>query len=145
MLTAMVQEHERGLGGWHAEWETLPEIFLLAAGALAHMAHVVDGMEAYEEHMTYNLGATHGLILSEAIAIALAKHMGRSPAHQLVEHAAHRALESGRPLRDLLLEDQEVRAHLSPAEIDSLLDPKNYTGSAASMIQQVLTDEKKHR
>ena len=23
MLTAMVQEHERGLGGWHAEWETL--------------------------------------------------------------------------------------------------------------------------
>jgi 3-carboxy-cis,cis-muconate cycloisomerase len=95
--------------------------------------------------MTYNLGATHGLILSEAIAIALAKHMGRSPAHQLVEHAAHRALESGRPLRDLLLEDQEVRAHLSPAEIDSLLDPKNYTGSAASMIQQVLTDEKKHR
>jgi 3-carboxy-cis,cis-muconate cycloisomerase len=145
MLTAMVQEHERGLGGWHAEWETLPEIFLLAAGALAHMAHVVDGMEVYEEHMTYNLGATHGLILSEAIAIALAKHIGRSPAYQLVEHAAHRALESGRPLRDLLLEDQEVRAQLSPAEIDSLLDPKNYTGSAASMIQQVLTDEKKRR
>jgi 3-carboxy-cis,cis-muconate cycloisomerase len=145
MLTAMVQEHERGVGGWHAEWETLPEIFLLAAGALAHMAHVGDGMEVYEEHMTYNLGATHGLILSEAIAIALAKHIGRSPAHQLVEHAAHRALESGRPLRDLLLEDQEVRAHLSPAEVDSLLDHKNYTGSAASMIQQVLTDEKKHR
>jgi 3-carboxy-cis,cis-muconate cycloisomerase len=145
MLTAMVQEHERGLGGWHAEWETLPEIFLLAAGALAHMAQVVDGLEVYEEHMTYNLGATHGLILSEAIAIALAKHIGRLPAHQLVEHAAHRALESGRPLRDVLLEDQEVRAHLSPAEVDSLLDPKNYTGSATSMIQQVLTDEKKHR
>jgi 3-carboxy-cis,cis-muconate cycloisomerase len=145
MLTAMVQEHERGLGGWHAEWETLPEIFLLAAGALAHMAQVVDGLEVSEEHMTYNLGATHGLILSEAIAIALAKHIGRSPAHQLVEHAAHCALESGRPLRDLLLEDQEVRAHLSPAEVDSLLDPKEYTGSAASIIQQVLTDEKKHR
>jgi 3-carboxy-cis,cis-muconate cycloisomerase len=145
MLTAMVQEHERGLGGWHAEWETLPEIFLLAAGALAHMAHVVDGLEVYDEHMTHNLGATHGLILSEAIAIALARHIGRSPAHQVVEHAAHRALESGRPLRDLLLEDQEVRAHLSPAEIDALLDPKNYTGSAASMIQQVLANEKKHR
>jgi 3-carboxy-cis,cis-muconate cycloisomerase len=145
MLTAMVQEHERGLGGWHAEWETLPEIFLLAAGALAHLEHVVDGLDVYEEHMTYNLGATHGLILSEAMAIALARHIGRSPAHQLVEHAAHRALESGRALRDLLLEDQEVRARLSSAEIDSLLDPKNYTGSAASMIQQVLTDEKKHR
>jgi 3-carboxy-cis,cis-muconate cycloisomerase len=145
MLTAMVQEHERGLGSWHAEWETLPEIFLLAAGALDHMAHVVDGLEVYEEHMTHNLAATHGLILSEAVAIALAKHMGRSSAHQLVERAAHRALESGRPLRDLLLEDQELRTHLSPAEIDGLLDPKNYTGSAASMIQQVLSDQKKHR
>ena len=145
MLTAMVQEHERGLGGWHAEWETLPEIFLLAAGALVHMVHVVDGLEVYEEHMMHNLAATHGLILSEAVAMALAKRIGRSSAHQLVEHAAHRALESGRPLRDLLLEDREVRAHLSPAELDSLLDPKNYTGSAASMIQQVLADEKRHR
>ncbi len=145
MLTAMVQEHERGLGGWHAEWTTLPEIFLLTAGALAHLAHVADGLDVYEEHMTHNLGATHGLILSEAVAIALAKNIGRSLAHQLVEHAAHRALESGRPLRDLLLEDQQVRAHLSPAEIDALLDPKNYTGSAESMIQQVLADEKKHR
>jgi 3-carboxy-cis,cis-muconate cycloisomerase len=145
MLTAMVQEHERGLGGWHAEWETLPEIFLLAAGALAHLAHVVDGLEVYEEHMTHNLGATHGLVLSEAVAIALAKYIGRAPAHQLVERSAHRALESGRPLRDLLLEDQEVRAHLSSAEIDALLDPRNYTGSAASMIQKVLADEKTKR
>ncbi len=145
MLTAMVQEHERGLGGWHAEWETLPEIFLLAAGALAHMAHVVDGLDVHEEHMTHNLGATHGLIFSEAIAIALAKHIGRAPAHRLVERAAHRALESGRALRDLLLEVHDVRARLSPAEVDALLEPKNYTGSAESMIQQVLADEKKHR
>ena len=27
LLTAMVQEHERGLGGWHAEWETIPKFF----------------------------------------------------------------------------------------------------------------------
>jgi 3-carboxy-cis,cis-muconate cycloisomerase len=145
MLSAMVQEHERGLGGWHAEWETLPEIFLLAAGALAQMARMLDGIEVFAEHMTHNLGATHGLLLSEAVAIALAKRIGRSPAHQLVERAAHRALESGRPLRDLLLEDQEVRAHFSSAEIDGLLDPQNYTGSAASMIQRVLADEKKSR
>ncbi|MFZ3215747.1 MAG: 3-carboxy-cis,cis-muconate cycloisomerase [Candidatus Acidiferrales bacterium] len=145
MLAAMVQEHERGLGGWHAEWETLPEIFLLAAGALAHLTHVVDGLEIYAEHMAHNLAATHGLILTEAVAIALAKHLGRQPAHQLVEKIAHRALDSGRPLRDLLLEDPEARAHLSPAEIDGLLEPGNYTGSARAMIQQVLADHKKTR
>jgi 3-carboxy-cis,cis-muconate cycloisomerase len=41
MLTAMTQEHERGLGGWHAEWETLPEIVSLSAGALHQMAEIV--------------------------------------------------------------------------------------------------------
>ena len=64
MLAAMVQEQERGLGGWHAEWETLPEIFLLAAGALSHAMQIVVGLEVHEEKMTHNLAATHGLILS---------------------------------------------------------------------------------
>ena len=55
MLAAMPQEHERGLGGWHAEWETLPEIFLLAAGALSHTTQIVNGLEVYEDKMAHNL------------------------------------------------------------------------------------------
>jgi 3-carboxy-cis,cis-muconate cycloisomerase len=46
-------------------------------------------------------------------------------------------------LQDVLVEDKQVRDHLSPTEIDKLLDPKNYTGSAESMIDQVLADHKK--
>jgi 3-carboxy-cis,cis-muconate cycloisomerase len=143
MLAAMVQEHERGLGGWHAEWETLPEIFLLAAGALSHTIQIVSGLEVHEEKMARNLAATHGLILAEAVAIALAKHMGRMPAHHLIEQASRKALESSRTLRDVLAEDKQVRDHLSTAEMDKLLDPKNYMGSAASMIDRVLADHKR--
>ncbi|WP_259698744.1 lyase family protein, partial [Pseudomonas frederiksbergensis] len=33
MFAAMPQEHERSLGLWHAEWETLPEICCLVSGA----------------------------------------------------------------------------------------------------------------
>ncbi len=108
MLSAMVQEHERGLGGWHAEWETLPEIFLLAAGALAHMTQIVEGLEVHEEKMADNLAATHGLILAEAVAIALAKTLGRTSAHKLIEKVSHQVLESGRSLQDALLQDKEV-------------------------------------
>ena len=145
MLAAMPQEHERGLGGWHAEWETLPEIFLLAAGALSHTTQIVNGLEIHEEKMTHNLAATHGLILAEAVAIALAKRMGRMPAHHLIEKASHQALESARTLREVLLEEKQVREHLSAAEIEMLLDPRNYTGSAESMIERVLADHKKQR
>jgi 3-carboxy-cis,cis-muconate cycloisomerase len=69
--------------------------------------------------------------------------MGRMPAHRLIEQASRKALESGRSLQDVLVEDKQVRDHLSPTEIDKLLDPKNYTGSAESMIDQVLADHKK--
>ena len=135
MLAAMPQEHERALGGWHAEWETLPEIFMLAAGALAHTTQIASGLEVHEDKMAHNLEATRGLILAEAVAIALAKDMGRMPAHYLIEKASRQALESGRTLKDVLLEDKQVGEHLKPAEIEKLLDPKHYTGSAESMIE----------
>jgi 3-carboxy-cis,cis-muconate cycloisomerase len=142
MLTAMVQEHERGLGGWHAEWETLPEICMLTAGALSHTTQVVEGLEIHEAKIAQNLGATHGMILAEAVAFALAKDVGRLPAHDLVEQAYRRALKDARPLRDVLIEDAKVRAHLSAADLARLLDPKNYLGSAEKMARDVLAARK---
>ena len=139
MLAAMVQEHERGLGGWHAEWETLPEICLLSAGALSHTTQVIEGLEIHDSKIAGNVAITHGLILAEAVAMALAKHIGRSPAHDLVEQACHRASKESLPLDDILLEDKSVRAHLSAADLARLLDPKNYTGSAEKMARDVLS------
>jgi 3-carboxy-cis,cis-muconate cycloisomerase len=138
MLTAMVQEHERGLGGWHAEWETLPEIFSLAAGALAAMAQVMSGLELDPERMAQNLDATRGLILAEAVTMALAAHLGKEPAHALVEEACRTAIIGKRHLRDVLAEDSRVKAHLSAADLTRLLDPSNYTGLAETFVQRVL-------
>ena len=119
--------------------------FCSQPGALSHTTQIVNGLEVHEEKMTHNLAATHGLILAEAVAIALAKRMGRMPAHHLIEKASHQALESARTLREVLLEEKQVREHLSAAEIEMLLDPRNYTGSAESMIERVLADHKKQR
>ena len=55
MLSTMVQEDERGLGNWHAEWETLPEIFRLAAGALHEMKELVPRLEVDAARMRHNL------------------------------------------------------------------------------------------
>src|SRR5690349_18920758 len=44
MIAAMPQEHERGLGGWQAEWVTLPELVLLTAGAARSIATVVESL-----------------------------------------------------------------------------------------------------
>ena len=109
MLTAMVQEHERGLGDWHAEWDTLPEICCLAAGALAQLAQVLEGLELDPARMAANLEATRGLVLAEAVTMALGGKIGRLPAHHLVEGACRRAAAEDRHLRDVLEADAEVR------------------------------------
>lgn len=145
MLSSMVQEHERGLGGWHAEWETLPDICTLTAGALAHLTYILDGLVIHEDKMAANLGITKGQNLSEAVAVALAEKTGRLPAHKTMERASRRAAESGRPLKDVLMEDAEVRKQLSAADLTRLLDPSNYIGSAEKMIGQVLSGKKNRK
>jgi 3-carboxy-cis,cis-muconate cycloisomerase len=138
MLSAMVQEHERGLGGWHAEWQTLPEICLLSAGALSHLTAVVSSPEVLTEKMSSDLNLTLGLILSEAVSMALAAHIGKQPAHELIERACRSAIDSGAHLRDVLLADHDVTRHLPADEIHRLLDPANYTGIARDSIERVL-------
>ena len=138
MLGAMTQEHERGLGGWQAEWETLPAIFRLSAAALDFTAEVIDGLEVDRERMLANLEGTRGLVLSEAISAALAVSIGRPRAHALLEAACRRAVEEKRNLRDVLMEMPEVRACLDETDLHRLLDPKNYLGSARIFIDRVL-------
>ena len=143
MLAAMVQEHERGLGGWHAEWETLPEICLLTAGALAHSIQILDGLKIHQAAMTENLNAAHGLMMAECVAMVLAKKIGRAAAHELVERASHQAIDTGKSFREVLLGDAEISKNFSAADINRSLDPKQYTGAAREMIDRVLAASKK--
>jgi 3-carboxy-cis,cis-muconate cycloisomerase len=138
LLAAMPQEHQRGLGGWHAEWETLPELFRLAAGALRHTAEVIEGLQVDPARMRANLDLTRGLTMAEAAMMALAPRQGRLEAHDRIEAACRRALAEGRHLREILAEDPETAA-LG----DLLLDPAAHVGLAGALVDRVLaaTDE----
>jgi 3-carboxy-cis,cis-muconate cycloisomerase len=145
MLSAMVQEQERGLGGWHVEWETLPEIVRLTAGALHHLTTTVSELEIDPERMRQNLDLTHGLIFAEAVTMALAEKMPRSEAHELVDLACKRAQSSRRDLRLVLAQDAIIKTNLSEAELDRLFTPANYLGVADQFIDRVLASSTEHR
>jgi 3-carboxy-cis,cis-muconate cycloisomerase len=138
LLHAMLQEHERGLGGWQVEWETLPEIFRLTSAALSRAIETASGLEVDEVRMKSNLEATNGLALSEAVSSALAAFTGRSDAHDLLESASRQAIDQKKHLRDVLQSIPEIRKHISDSELDSLFDPKNYLGSTHRFIERVL-------
>jgi len=145
MLAAMVQEQERGLGGWQAEWETLPDIVRLTAGALHHLTTTVSDLEIDPERMRQNLDVTHGLIFAEAVTMALAEKMPRSDAHELLQLASKRALSERRELRSVLSQDVILKASLSEAELERLFTPANYLGVADQFIDRVLASTAAHR
>jgi 3-carboxy-cis,cis-muconate cycloisomerase len=138
MLGAMVQEHERGLGGWHAEWETLPEICMLTAGALARGIEVIEDLQVDARRMRADLDATHGLIMAEAVSMALARHIGRQDAHELIEAACLKAMRTRKHLREVLAAEPRVTKHLSRAQIDRALDPAHYLGQAREFVARAL-------
>ena len=71
LLSAMPQEHERGLGGWQAEGPVLAELFELTHGAIRAMAEVIEGLEVSEAAMARNLAAAGvGLDTAESEALA---------------------------------------------------------------------------
>jgi 3-carboxy-cis,cis-muconate cycloisomerase len=142
MLGAMPQEHERSLGLWHAEWETLPELCCLVSGSLQQALQAVAGLEVDADRMAGNLEQTRGLVLAEAVSIALAQRIGRDAAHHLVEQCCKRAVADGRHLRGVLGESAEVRQELNDAELDRLLDPTFYLGEARRWVERALAEHR---
>lgn len=140
VLASMVQEEERGLGGWHAEWETLPEIVQLSGGALHHLTEMLPGLEVDTDRMQQNLEMTRGLIFAEAVAVALADRMGKMPPHLLVEAACKKAIRDRRDLKEVLLEEPGFRGYLAPADIESLFEVRNYLGSAEEFVRRTLEE-----
>jgi 3-carboxy-cis,cis-muconate cycloisomerase len=145
MLSAMIQEDERGLGGWHAEWETLPEIVCLTAGAMHQLATVVPRLEIDVKRMRENLELTKGLIFAEAITTALGEKISRSHARELIDAAGERAIKDQRHLRDVINDDQKIAEHLAGGQLDKLFDARNYAGTSSAFIDAVIENYKSQK
>jgi 3-carboxy-cis,cis-muconate cycloisomerase len=143
LLEAMIEDHERATGPWEIEWLALPEIFMLAAGALAQTRFVLEGLQVNEQKMRDNIFITKGLIMSEAVMMGLGDRMGRNYAHDVVYDICREVVKTGRPLIDLLEENDEIKKHADRKELEKMVDPANYLGVAGEMVDRVLAMRKK--
>ncbi len=140
LFSAMPQEHERSLGLWHAEWETLPEICCLVSGSLQQARLLAENLEVDAARMARNLELTQGLVLAEAVSIVLAQRVGRDTAHHLLEQCCKRAVAEQRHLRAVLADEPQVTAELSGAELDDLLNPAHYLGQAQVWVERAVAE-----
>ena len=142
LMEAAVADHERSTGPWEIEWIALPEVFLLASGCLAQSRDMVAGLQVDEKRMRANLDLTGGLVVTEAVMMGLAPHLGRQRAHDVIYDISRKVVETGKPLLDLLAGDPEISPHVTRKELEAMVDPGGYVGLAGEMVDRVLALEK---
>jgi 3-carboxy-cis,cis-muconate cycloisomerase len=129
-LSGMVQEHERGVGGWQAEWTTVTDIVQATGLAAESMAEVAEGLTIDANRMGQNIAATQGTIFAERAMMLLGPALGRDVAHKLIDEATRKSAALGCQLNEVLRGMPEVTKVLDAATLASLDSPQNYLGIA---------------
>jgi adenylosuccinate lyase len=137
----LVHDHERDGRSWKAEWNAIPLATLATGKTLALLAEVLEHLEVHAGRMRANLDATHGFVLSETIMLALAAKVGKQSAHRLVYDASLAARHDGTEFKAAMLGAPLIMEHLSPADVEELLDYERCVGQCAAMVERVLASD----
>jgi 3-carboxy-cis,cis-muconate cycloisomerase len=132
LTTGIAEEHERGLGGWQAEWGALSQALAYTGGAARHVLDTLNELEVDAERMRSNMSE---LIGAEHASFVLAERVGRAKGHELVGKAA-----AAGSFREGLL-----AAGLAADEADRVLDASSYLGAADAFVDRALALYEAHR
>lgn len=138
MMSGIAQAHERSAGLWHAEWETLDDIIGLAAGSVEKAIELLSGLEVNKNRMLQNIELTKGLVFAESVALALAKKIGKTPAHQLVKEACQKSKVENIHLREVLA---KMDFNINEKELEDLFKPENAIGKSLEIIDEILNQK----
>jgi 3-carboxy-cis,cis-muconate cycloisomerase len=137
-LTGMAQEHERGAGGWQAEWPTLGAAVQSTGAAVASLADAIAGLNIDPERMRQNIERTNGAIFAERVIALTAPKAGKDAAQALVAAALTRSREVGKSFRDALMSSPDASRLLTADELNTIDAPEQYLGSAEVLRQRLL-------
>lgn len=137
-LTGMVQEHERAVGGWHAEWPTIADAVQTTGSALSAMADVAAELSVHPDRMRANIERTNGAVFAERAMMLMTDSVGRESAHLLVSDALARSRETGSTFREALMGMPEVVRAIPADELRTIDVPEDYLGAAETLRVQLL-------
>jgi len=129
-LSAMVAEHERGVGGWQSEWPTVASIVQSTGSAASSLAEVAEGLSVDCARMRKNISNTNGLIFAERVMMLLAGELGRDVAQKLLEGTIQKSIRQNQDLGAMLAQLPEVNSRLTRSVLRQLEIPEQYLGSA---------------
>jgi 3-carboxy-cis,cis-muconate cycloisomerase len=137
-LAGMPQEHERGVGGWHAEAATVAEAVQATGAALAAVAGIAEALSVDPDRMKANIAATGGVVFAERAVMMLAPKLGREAAQRIVAKAIDAARSGGRQFAEALAADRQAAEAIGPTELSTLDSPEAYLGVAEELRRRLL-------
>ena len=130
---------ERDLTNSSCERVIFPETCVLTDHILKLTEGIIANLRFFPENIKRNLELMRGLNMGEAVMIELAKRgVGRQEAHEIVRTSAMEARESGRHMKDVLMSRPEVTEFISAEEIEGVMDPEGYIGTAVEQVEAVV-------
>jgi adenylosuccinate lyase len=134
--------HERDISHSSVERMIGPDATVTLDFALARLTGVIEKLVVYPERMRANLEASHGLVHSQQVLLALTqKGVSREDAYRLVQKAAMTSWHSGADFAAVLKADEEVTAAMTEAEIDALFDLAHHTRHVDTIFARVFGEE----
>lgn len=141
-LAAMIGDHERDARSLRIEWACVPDVTHYCLAAAAMVRESVSGLRIHVDRLRRNVDTVADKVMSERLMLALGRHVGKQRAHAIVYDLAQRAIESGKPVRDLIAGQQEI-ALLDQAAIEAVFDPATYLGASGRLTMRTVLEARK--
>jgi len=130
---------ERDLTNSSCERIIFPEATILSDHIVTLSINVLGNLKFNEQNIRRNLNLMKGLNMSEAVMMHLAKKIGRQHAHEIIRSAAMNAYESGDTISEALLKEPLLAEHLTKEQLEWMVRPENYVGTAPQQVERVVT------
>ena len=131
--------HERDISHSSVERVVLPDSALLAFYVPRRTRRLLDGLQVFPRRMADNLWASHGLVFSQPVLLALVQSgMSRDDAYRIVQENAARSWAEQRPFRELL--DADERVNVPASVLDEAFDlgrSVRHAGRAVDALDQL--------
>lgn len=115
--------HERDISHSSAERIILPDATIALNYMLNRFTNIMKRLTVYPENMKRNIDATHGVIFSQRVLLALIdKGMVREDAYNLVQPKAMEAWKTQTSFKTLIENDEKIIATLTAEDIDDCFD-----------------------
>ncbi|MCF6186974.1 MAG: adenylosuccinate lyase family protein [Desulfobulbaceae bacterium] len=134
----LLNEHERDYRSVRLEWVTVTDTSLFTCGLLGLMKDILDDLRIHEDKVRENVNRAAPLISTEALMFFLGRSIGKQTAHTLIYETSMEAIETGKPLLDLLMIRPEINGHFSREKMQQAMLPECHVGMSQPLTQRTI-------